>query len=285
MESDRFTVEDAAEITGDPGLQPPDDTWWVERDDPSDPSTPVVLAPLQEFDWPDGVKMPVSQETAQLAKSCSQLLPITKRFQRVYYACAACLGRDHRWVTETIRALNKQSRVHGMSNEQVRYAVGIQIGIFTGTGRFKKAVLERANKLIESELLDQVDDLHKSNSLSEVNWPTLEREAFAAARTLPSQAPIDEEMRWLRENLEEEPNFGEAPSRGAVKEWLVMHRAGNEQLKRDFLKLVWDRRMAKGDGQRKTNVFAADAAPATDGDEAVRRELFGGPEVSEAPGR
>ena len=108
-------------------------------------------------------------------------------------------------------------------------------------------------------------------------WDRIETNALAACMGLPDQVDIAVEVRWIRANLHQLPYFKDAPSQGAIKDWLSVMKPGNEALLRDFTNLGWKMRLSPGEKRAKVSAFEEDRGDGggVDDEEERMRRLFG----------
>lgn len=196
--------------------------------------------------------LPVSEDSLRIARSHTWY-PVTKDFNKVFYACLKVVGITS---SEAHSAIADLSRFKGrpiLSAPQVRGAYGYEKGVFTDKGRFDRGVLKRVRSdisvLVDAGLVAADGGSGSSRMLAggvidTELWGQMYADAISKSEHLPDQAVIDREFGWVFANLMRWPTFDTAPSKGAVNSWLIMHMPGNGSLLNDFVKTQWTRRLS-----------------------------------------
>jgi hypothetical protein len=220
---------------------------------------PVMEAPVH---MSDGTVLPITYRSLLGARQHEWYRPIDAVFNAVFYAALRSVGVMDKEVHVAIALLLHHQDALGLSPSQVRGAYGLEKHVFGCDGRFlrDRSTSDWDRELLESRKKRGDGRRHVGPFGDDPDvWGHIERDASIACRHKPDQANIDVEFRWIRSTLGEWPDFRKAPSRGAVKDWLEINRPGNEVLKRDFLKLAWQRRLTPGDRKARSSVFEEDA--------------------------
>lgn len=208
----------------------------------------------------DGTELPITYGSLSEALRHKWYSPIDSTFNAIFYAALKSVGVLLVEARADIGLLSHHRRALGLSASQLRGAYGLEKGVFTSAARFLDSRWER--DLLEARIKQGNGGRHRGPFAGNLEvWNQIERDGSLACRGKLDQVNIDVEFRWIRANLAEWPDFGKAPSSGAIKDWLEINRPGNESLKRDFLKLAWTRRLAPGDRRSasRKSVFKEDA--------------------------
>jgi len=215
-------------------------------------------------------ELPIKEESVRRAKDC-QWPSLTKRFNRVYYRGLASMGVAAGDTHKALQLLGGHRRCLKLSPSQVRGAWGIEKGVFERGGGFRQVVMDGME--VDVVLMNDLEGSGLSNRAFHADeWNEVEAEALEFCSGMVDQIDIETEFRWIRANLGEWPDFGKAPSRGAIKDWLVINKPGNEALVRDFVNLAWSKRLA-ADRKGSTSVFREDRQSGSPESEAHDDEL------------
>lgn len=228
-----------------------------------------------------GVVLPVSVGSIEFAKSSEWSDYVLGRtFNAVFYAALKSVGVGQDQVNLDIRALMAHRLAFGMTAMQVRMAYGVEKGIVGRNYRFKPSVVDGSDweaRLTEDR--ERKGD-HPGKGVGcrfdGREWDRIETDALAACVGLPDQVDIAVEFRWIRCNLHQSPYFKDAPSRGAIMDWLTcMKPGGVDPLLRDFTNLAWSKRLSPGEKKPKASAFSEDrsASVEVERDEALERRL------------
>jgi hypothetical protein len=256
--------------------------------------TPIEEATkdVHEDDLPlvvNGLVMPITRRTWLTIKERRdnvQWYPGSPTFQRVYYSLLRLKGITDRASNEDLNVLLRCRENLGLTRDQVRAAYGLEKRVMDAKGRFVKAPFNTPDfevmLLTSNKALTGGDDEWKPPppTFASTDWGTIEAAAIAAAAKIEvAQADIADEFRWIRQSLYEIPKFEEAPSKGAIKDWLTVSRPGNDALLRDFVTTAWSKRLAPGERKPRPSAFEEDKTAVAD--EAAEttaeqmRRLFG----------
>ncbi len=248
---------------------------------------PVMEAPVH---MSDGTILPITYGSLFEARQHEWYKPIDGVFNAVFYSALRAIGVAMQEANVAISLLARHKGALGLSPSQLRGAYGLEKGVFGRHGRFLRDTSKSDwdQELLESRKKHGDGRRHVGPFGDDPDvWGQIERDASITCRHKPDQANIDVEFRWIRSTLGEWPDFRKAPSRGAIKDWLEINRPGNEVLKRDFLKLAWQRRLAPGDRRVKSSaVFEEDAVEEeslAEYDEGLEERLNSAQEESEGP--
>jgi len=200
----------------------------------------------------DDYDLPVSEDSLRVGRSHTWY-PVTKDFNKVFYACLKVVGITSIEAQSAIASLGRFKGRPILSAPQVRGAYGYEKGVFTDRGRFDGHVLERVRSdisvLVDAGLVAADGGAGSSRMLAggvidDALWGQMYVDAISKSEHLPDQAVIDREFGWVFANLMRWPTFDTAPSKGAVNSWLIMHMPGNGSLLNDFVKTQWTRRLS-----------------------------------------
>jgi len=223
----------------------------------------------------DGVVMPISQEAVDVARG-GRWYPLDQRFKRVFYrALWKYAGVKSDRVRQDIEKLLRHRTGLGLDGRQVRGAYGYEKGIFTASGQFAPVCQQDEDldlALMSVDPKERKDAERRPDGFGVDEWGSISAEALKACRRKVETVDIGLEATWVHAQLFEWPDFRRAPSKAAIKTWLALHRPGNESLLRDFLKVVWAKRMSPGDKAPKATAFREDDV-AVERDEERAAEL------------
>jgi len=246
---------------------------------------PVVDTPLMV----DGELMPISRDSLDVALRFVWYA-VSREFNRLFYDALKARGFDSTRVHAEICLLSKHRHSLGLSERQVRGAIGVEHGIFGRHGRWLRAGLpgDDPTSSVEAGLLDcgsghpetVASKRIKLRVLSATEFPLILEDAVESCTGKPDQVDFQTEMKWILSRVREWPDFTTAPSQIAIKTWLLLNDpAGVDPLMRDLLKMTWSKRMAPGDAKGGSSaVFAADRVSGLDGmddDASLEKRLFG----------
>lgn len=207
----------------------------------------------------NGVALPITHGSWKGARRHRWYEPLDRAFNMVFYAALKAVGVEmYKVGNHDMAVLARYRRALALSPTQLRGAYGLEKGVFGHNGRFLDADWDRQLLKARKETPDK--RRHPGPFGDDPNvWDQIEADAVAVSQHKRDQVNIDVEFRWIRSHLAEWPDFRNAPSRGAIKDWLEINRPGNIALKRDFLKLAWARRLVPGDRKPKAQpVFEED---------------------------
>ncbi len=200
----------------------------------------------------EALDLPVSDESLRIARSHTWY-PVTKDFNKVFYACLKLVGVSSVEAGDAIADLGRFKGKPVLTAAQVRGAYGLEKGVFTEDGRFDDAILKRVRAdisvLVEAGLVVPEGGAGSSRTMSDgvidsALWGQMYADAISNSEHLPAQELIDDEFGWVYANLMRWPKFETAPSKGAVNSWLIMHQPGNGSMLNDFVKMQWTRRLS-----------------------------------------
>jgi hypothetical protein len=223
----------------------------------------VMLGPETPADFvrmSDDTLLPVTYGSLLEAQLHKWYTPVDRVFNSIFYAALRSVGVLMEDANPAIALLSRHKQALHLTAAQVRGVYGLEKGVFTSQGRF---LLESdwERDLLAARAKGGSAGRHPGPFANNLDvWDQIERDGSTACRGKSDQANIDVEFRWIRANLAEWPDFSQAPSRGAIKDWLEINRPGAEALKRDFLTLAWKRRLPPGDRTPKASsgVFEED---------------------------
>lgn len=212
----------------------------------------------------NGATLPITYASWKGARQHEWYKPLDRAFNMVFYAALKAAGVEMYGVgNHDMAVLARYRRALALSKEQLRGAYGLEKGVFGHNGRFLDADWDQ--QLLKARKKTPDKQRHPGPFGDDPDvWNQIEADAVEASKHKRDQVNIDTEFRWIRSHLGEWPDFSKAPSRGAVKDWLEINRPGNDTLKRDFLKLAWQRRLTPGDrGATKPAAFEEDVVDDT----------------------
>lgn len=228
----------------------------------------------------DGTVLPVSVDSIEFARSSEwDGYVVGTTFNAVFYAALKEVGVSRDQVQSDVTLLCDYRIAFGLTAIQARMAYGVEKGVIGRNYRFKPSAVDGSEwevKLMEDR--SRRGDLPGKGigcRFDEKEWDRIETNALAACLGLPDQVDIAVEFRWIRCNLHQSPYFKDAPSQGAIKDWLTCMKPGNEALLRDFTNLAWNKRLSPGDKKVKPSAFVEDrsSSASEDRDEALERRL------------
>jgi len=215
------------------GVDPADDTLFVRHNDVELPVRVCDVYWAKRFDWYNVT---------------------SKHFRSTFFAALRLEGLNVQTVRADIRLLNAASVHLGLSSSQVRGAYGLAKGIFGHSGRFISADNHR-----RALVVDSAAEVVSCRLFDESNWLQVVESALQAKQDLPDQVQLDQEFCWIRANAVGWPDFSNAPSAGAVNDWLILNDPQPNRGLIEFVKLAWTKRMSPGDVKRnKKAVFKED---------------------------
>jgi hypothetical protein len=258
------------------------------------PRTPIEEATqdVHNDDLPlvvNGLEMPITRRTWQAIKEhrdTVEWFPRSPTFKRVFYSLLRLKGVTEKAVNADVNVLSRCRKDLGLTRNQVWSAYACEKKVMNVQGRFLKAPFNTPEfevmLLTSNKALAGGDEewTPPPPTFASTDWGTIEAAALAAAAKVEvAQADIADEFRWIRQSLYEIPKFEEAPSKGAIKDWLTVSRPGNDALLRDFVTTAWSKRLAPGERKPRPSAFEEDKTAAVD--EAAEttaeqmRRLFG----------
>jgi hypothetical protein len=166
----------------------------------------------------------------------------------------------------------------GLTELQVRIAYGVEKRVFGADRCFMPSATDGI--AWEATLMEEARRKRDAarGRFSAERWADIEADALLASEGKADQAEIHEEHRWIRANLYQWPRFKNAPSRGAIVDWLSIMTPGNSTLLQRFTVMDWSRRLraAEREEMKKSGVDPAQEPAFTEHDMELIRAMEAG---------